>query len=273
MQQIDGVRMTKSMSGSRGQGVLVTGAAGDIGAEIARAFLARQARVHITDLDGDRLRQMAQELAKVGPVTFSACDLADSSQIEALVEEAVARLGRVDILVNNAAIQSPGNLETCSIELFDLAHAVNVRAPFHLAKLLAPSMRAAGGGAIINIASVHATAPGPSRIAYATSKTALLGLTRALAVDLGADGIRVNAVSPGATLTSQLRTAWESHNGGAIDVMSHAVSQHPLGRLAEPSDIAQAVVYLAEAGAVHGTELRVDGGLLSALRLLPQTRQ
>lgn len=262
----------EAMDGSNGRGALVTGAAGDIGSAIARALLSRGARVHITDVDAERLSRRAEALAAEGAVTASVCDLAEPSQVEALAKAALAALGRVDILVNNAAIQAQGDLEACSMELFDRAYAINVRAPYLLAKLLVPSMRAAGGGAIVNVASVHATAPGPKRLAYATSKTALLGLTRSLAVDLGHDNIRVNAVSPGATLTEQLRTAWEGHGAGEIDVMSHAMRQHPLGRIAEVSEIADAVVYLVEAGFVHGTELRIDGGLLAALRLLPQTR-
>lgn len=251
--------------------MLVTGAAGDIGAGIAQAFLTLGARVHITDVDAEKLEGRTRALAVLGAVTASICELAEPSQVAALADVALAALGRVDVLVNNAAVQAQGDLDSCSPELFDRAYAINVRAPYLLAKLLVPSMRAAGGGAIVNIASVHATAPGPKRLAYATSKTALLGLTRSLAVDLGRDNIRVNAVSPGATLTDQLRAAWERHDAGDVDVMSHAVRQHPLRRIAEVSDIAEAVVYLAQSSSVSGSELRVDGGLLSSLRLLPQT--
>jgi meso-butanediol dehydrogenase/(S,S)-butanediol dehydrogenase/diacetyl reductase len=95
-------------------------------------------------------------------------------------------------------------------------------------------------------------------------------MTRALAVDLGRDNIRVNAISPGATLTDQLRAAWQGQDTG-VDVMAHAVRQHPLGRIAEVADVAEAVVYIAESSFVSGTELRVDGGFLAALRLLPQS--
>jgi NAD(P)-dependent dehydrogenase (short-subunit alcohol dehydrogenase family) len=251
-----------------GKGVIVTGAAGDIGAAIAGAFLARGDRVHLTDLDADKLAHRHAGLAALGQATASVCDLASPAEVEALGSAVLAELGHVDILVNNAAHQAIGDLDTCAPELFDLAYAINVRAPYLLARAFVPGMRAAGGGAIVNIASVHATAPGPKRLAYATTKTALLGMTRALAVDLGRDNIRVNAVSPGATLTEQLRSSWQRH-GTAVDVMAHAVRQHPLGRIAEVADIAAAVVYLAEAHAVHGAELRVDGGLLAALRLLP----
>lgn len=257
--------------GDGGDAVLVTGAAGDIGGAIAELFLRRGARVHVTDRENGPLLSRAEQLKGHGAVTTSRCDLADPAQVEALAQEALHRLGRVNVIVNNAAIQAQGDLETCSTELFDEAYAVNVRAPFLLAKHLVPAMRASGGGAIINVGSVHATAPGPKRLAYAASKSALLGLTRALAVDLGRDNIRVNAVSPGATLTTQLKSAWDTISADGIDVMAHAVAQHPLGRIATVTDIAEAVVYLAGAKAVHGIDLRVDGGLLSALRLLPQT--
>ena len=259
-----------SMYHSEGKGVLVTGGAGDIGVGIARAFLARGARVHITDIADTALKRRAAEMAAPARLSMSVCDLADPEQVTALAADATARLGHVDILINNAAIQAQGDLEGCSPELFDAAYAVNVRAPFLLAKALVSGMRSAGGGAIIKVASVHAPAPGPKRVAYATTKTALLGMTRALAVDLGADNIRVNAVSPGATLTEQLRSGWANHEAGGVDVMAHAVAQHPLGRIASVSDIAEATVYLAEAEFVTGIELRVDGGLISSLRLLPQ---
>lgn len=253
-----------------GQGALVTGVAGDIGAAIARLLLQRGARVHVTDTDAAKLDARLPALKTFGPVTSSICDLADAAQVRQLAADALAKLGGVGILVNNAAIQAQGSMDTCTATLFDLAHAVNVRAPFLLAQALLASMREAGGGAIVNISSVHASAPGPQRIAYATTKTALLGLTRAMAVDLGPDNIRVNAVSPGATLTSQLSEAWTALSAVGPDVMGHAERQHPMRRIATPDDIAEAVAYCCEAGFVTGTELRVDGGLLSALRLLPQ---
>lgn len=252
-----------------GKGVLVTGAGGDIGAAIAATFLSNGARVHITDVDSDALARRADALKPAGALSSSTCELAEPGAVLGLAEAATAELGRVDILVNNAAIQAQGSLDDCSLDLFDLAHAVNVRAPFLLSKALAPAMRAAGGGAIINIASVHATAPGPKRVAYATTKTALLGLTRSLAVDLGPSNIRVNAVSPGATLTSQLVTAWTKLAENGPDIMAHAKAQHPLGHLVEATDIADAVLYLSTTPSATGIDLRVDGGLLSSLRLLP----
>src|SRR3569623_256922 len=252
-----------------GRGVLVTGVAGDIGAGIAEAFLKRRAKVYATDIDDDGLERHLKLFATRGDVASSVCDLADPVQVGRLADAAIARFGLIDVLVNIAAIQATGELDALTPERCDLAYAVNVRAPYLLARAFAPGMRAAGGGAIVNISSVHATAPGPSRVAYATTKTALLGMTRALAVDLGPDNIRVNAVSPGATLTSQLQSAWDRLSTSGADVMAHALKQHPLGRIAQVSAIAEAVLYLVESSFVHGAELRVDGGLLSSLRLLP----
>jgi NAD(P)-dependent dehydrogenase (short-subunit alcohol dehydrogenase family) len=252
--------------------VLVTGAAGDIGNAIARAFLQRGACVHLSDLDQAELATRSASLGEPERVTSTAGDLADPAAIARIAAGALSVSGAVDILVNNAAIQAEGDLESCSPELFDRAYAVNVRAPYLLARALVPAMRAKGGGAIVNVASVHATAPGPKRLAYATSKTALLGLTRSLAVDLGCDNIRVNAISPGATLTRQLLEGW-GRLGGAIDVMAHATRQHPLRRIAAVDEIADAVVFLATNTILTGIELRADAGLLSSLRLLPLSNE
>lgn len=252
--------------------VLVTGAAGDIGHGIGEAFLRRGATVVASDNREAALMERVAALAQLGRVIGLTAELADPQAVEALASEALARAGRVDVLVNNAAFQPEGDVGDCEPESFDLTYAVNVRAPYLLCRALVPSMRAAGGGAIVNLTSVHATAPGPRRLAYATSKTALVGMTRSMAVDLGPYNIRVNALSPGATMTGQLREAWarRQSESGSIDVFRHASRQHPLGRIAEVADIAEAAVFLAEAAFVSGVELRVDGGFLSSLRLLPQ---
>jgi NAD(P)-dependent dehydrogenase (short-subunit alcohol dehydrogenase family) len=246
--------------------VLVTGAAGDIGAAIAEALLDSGARVHLTDVNARRLADRAAALEALGQVTWDACDLTDADAVVSMAGAALDRLGQIDVLVNNAGIQPEGGIEDCPPEDLERAFAVNVRAAYLLARALVPSMRAAGGGSIVNITSVHATAPGPRRLAYATTKTALLGLTRSLAVDLGPYNIRVNAVSPGATTTAQLREVW----GRRGDVMAMAERQHPMRRIAEVGEVAEAVVFAADATFVTGTEIRVDGGLLSSLRLLPE---
>lgn len=258
------------MAGIDRKVLLVTGAAGDIGAAIAEAFVDCGAAVLLSDVRAGALEDRALALAKRGPVACLPADLRDPAGVVAMARTALAWHGRIDYLVNNAAIQHDGDVLDCEPDAFDDAYAVNVRAPYLLCREIAPAMRRQGGGSIVNIASVHATAPGPRRLAYATTKTALLGLTRSLAVDLGRHQIRVNALSPGATSTSQLRDAWSRRQAeGAGDLFSHASRQHPLGRLAAPADIAGAAVYLSQASFVTGVELRVDGGFLAALRLMP----
>lgn len=254
-----------------GQVVLVTGVAGDIGHGIVAGFIAAGARVVCTDIRSTMLGARWTELEASERVEFVEADLSQADEVDSLARGVLERWGGVDVLVNNAAIQHDGDVEGCPPAEFDYAYAVNLRAPYMLCHLLVPAMRARGGGAIVNVGSVHATAPGPSRLAYSTMKAGLLGMTRSLAVDLGKHGIRVNAVSPSATDTTQLRQAWDlrSTSLGAGDLRSHASRQHPLGRIADVSDVVGAVLFLAAAPFVSGIELRVDGGLLSSLRLLP----
>ena len=254
-----------------GKNVLVTGAAGDIGAEIARAFLARGARVHATDIDARMLAARVSAAGHPGAITSSVCDLAeDSPASRRWPTRRRERLGGIDILVNNAAFQPQGDLEACSPEVFDRAYAINVRAPYLLARALVPAMRAAGGGAIVNIASVHATAPGPKRLAYATAETSAARhdpCARRRSRAIQHPGQRRLA---GGHADRAVAVGMVAQQGpGGVDVMTHAIAQHPLGRIAEVSDIAEAVVYLAEARFVSGIDLRVDGGFLASLRLLP----
>jgi NAD(P)-dependent dehydrogenase (short-subunit alcohol dehydrogenase family) len=260
-----------ALRNSGGKIVLITGAAGDIGYGIAKAFLEQGAHVILTGLHRDRLEMRAAELPSRDRVNIIAADLAVPESVAALTASVVAAAGGVDVIINNAAIQHDGDVLDCSPDDFDHSFAVNLRAPYLLCRALVPTMRSRGGGAIVNIGSVHGTASGPRRLAYATMKAGLLGMTRSMAADLGPFGIRVNAVIPSATMTSQLREAWSRRrsSGSGIDPFQHAVSQHPLGRIAEVRDVVAAVTFLAEAEFVSGTEVRVDGGLLSSLRLLP----
>ena len=251
---------------------LITGAAGDIGMAMARRFDATGRRLVLCDIEGERVRRRAAEagLARE-PLVFD-LDLRKPAAMESLARE-VARHGTVDVLVNNAAFQHDGDVIRATADEFDDSYAINLRAPFLLSRAFAPGMRDAGGGAIINIASVHALAAGPGRVAYATMKAGLLGLTRSMAVDLGRYNIRVNAIIPSATRTSALERSWSQERGMSSGLRTSyfdwASGQHPMGRIAEPEDMAEAVQMLAETSFISGESIRVDGGLLSALRLLP----
>lgn len=252
--------------------VVVTGAAGDIGLAIARNFAERGRQVVMCDLNMEHVRQRVERTSFAVPPRVFGLDLRDIGSIAEFARQ-VTNEGVVDVLVNNAAFQHDGDVLKASADDFDDSYFVNLRAPFLLSKAFAPGMRDAGGGSIINVASVHALAAGPARVAYATMKAGLLGLTRSMASDLGRYNIRVNAIIPSATRTSALEKAWSEERGMNAGVrgsfLDWASSQHPLGRIGEVDDMAEAVLLLTDCRFISGESIRIDGGLLSSLRLLP----
>lgn len=197
------------------------------------------------------------------PVVLAA-DLADPDAPVALAERALAALGRVDVLVNNAALASRVDTVDTDAALIDTLLAVNVRAPLLLIGALVPSMTARGGGSIINLSSVSAVVGTPRRAAYAASKGAIDAATRSLAIELGPSGIRVNAVAPGVVDTA----LWE-RNRDVPGVIEQVEAQTPLGRWAQPEDIADVIVFLASDGSrfVTGETLSADGGMAKTLDL------
>lgn len=262
---------SEQMTSLREKTAMITGAAGDIGQALAVGFLQHGYHVILSDSRAAVLRERTAGLPSRENIDIIPADLAEADDVARLARDSLQRCGSVDVIVNNAAIQPDGDVASCDLSSFELCYAVNLRAPYLLCHALVPSMASRGGGSIINISSVHAAAPGPRRFAYATMKTALLGMTRSMATDLGHLNIRANAICPTATLTGQLRDAWSkrSATGTSEDLISCAARQHPLGRLAEVTDVAEAAIFLAKSHYINGIELRVDGGLLSALRLIP----
>lgn len=231
---------------------LITGAGRRIGAAIARRLhadgyaLALHGRASSAGLDA---LVAGFQRARPGSAAALRAELADPDACAALVEAAHARFGRLDLLVNNAAGFATGPLERTGAESFDLLMAVNARAPFLLARAAAPWLRARHG-AIVNIADVYAAHPRADAVAYAASKAALVAITRGLASAL-APAVRVNAIAPGAIL-------WPE-DGGDADRQA-ILGRTALGRCGSPSDIADAVAWLAGAGFVTGQVVRVDGG-------------
>jgi glucose 1-dehydrogenase len=230
---------------------VITGAAGGIGQ--ATASLLKREGWFVIGLD--------LEPAEVD--RFIECDLSMPDQIDAAFA-AIAEIGHVDLLVNNAGINTNGD-PMGSVENWDAIMAVNARAVFQAAALVSPLMRDRAG-AIVNVSSVHALATSRGRAAYAASKGALLSMTRALALDLGPEGIRVNAVLPGAVDTPMLvpgKTGAERE--GRI---AELASKTPLGRVGRPEEIAEVVLFLADSSRssfVTGQTLVVDGGVLARL--------
>jgi NAD(P)-dependent dehydrogenase (short-subunit alcohol dehydrogenase family) len=196
-------------------------------------------------------------------------DVRRSAEVEALVHVAVDSYGGVDVLVNSAGIQRYGDVVTTSEDLWDEVLDVNLKGMFLAAKHCIPEMRRRGGGAIVNIASVQAFATQRAVAAYAASKGGVVALSRSMAVDHAAEGIRVNAVCPGSVDTPMLRSAAELFRGerSSEELVREWGLMHPLGRVVGASEVAELVVFLASdrAAAITGGEVLIDGGLLAQL--------
>jgi NAD(P)-dependent dehydrogenase (short-subunit alcohol dehydrogenase family) len=228
---------------------LVTGGGSGIGAAAARRLAGRGYAVLVADLSSGAAVAVAGELAAT-PVEL---DVRDEEQVSRAVRD-------VDVLVNAAGIGSTTNAPETALEVWENVFAVNARGTFLCCKHAIPGMIERGGGAIVNISSVAALIGLRNRAAYSASKGAVVALTRALAVDHVKDGIRVNAVCPGTVDSPWVRRLVEEV-GESIDDLR---ARQPLGRLGTPDEIADAVLYLAEAEFATGTILVVDGGLTAA---------
>lgn len=247
-----------------GKAVLVTGAAKGIGAGIAGRLVEAGARVALLDVDREALAAKHAELAgEDGAVLALPADLVDEEQTRAAVDAAAAHFGRLDAAVNNAGIAVYGTAEELTTEGWERQLAVNLRGAFFVSKFAVPHLRAAGGGAIVNIASVHAFASYAGALAYDVSKNGMLGLTRTMALDHGRDHIRVNAICPG-YIQTPLLDKWLAGETDPEATMKEVLRWHPLGRIGTPRDIAEAVLFLISDAAswITGTTLVVDGGLL-----------
>lgn len=236
--------------------VVVTGASRGIGRAVVEALLARGATVAVVARTREALADIAAQAGE-GRVVVCAADVADAEHRQRLVARLASELGRVDALVQCAGIAPRAPVG--EIRESDVAStlAVNFTAPLLLAQSIAGLMRAqGGGGSIVNVASTLGLVPAAGAAVYAASKAALISATRTLALELAADGIRVNAIAPGLVDTEMLR-------GRDRDALGRL---HPLGRVGRPSEIAEAVVHLLDAQWTTGTVHVVDGGLLAGAR-------
>ncbi|HMJ02874.1 MAG TPA: SDR family NAD(P)-dependent oxidoreductase [Conexibacter sp.] len=246
-----------------GRVAIVTGAGAGIGRAAALGLARRGAHVVVVDRDEAAGSDAVSAIgAADGSATFVQADVSSSAEVCALLDEAAAAHGGIDVIVNNAGVQYAGDVVDCTEEEWEQVMAVNARSCFLTAKHGISHLTARGGGAIVNNASLAAVKAAPGLGAYAASKGAIVAFTKTLAAEVAGAGIRVNAVCPGWTNTS-FNAPSIAHMGGQAGLDAFVRERIPLGRLAAPEEIAAAIVFLAsdEASYMTGQALVVDGGI------------
>jgi NAD(P)-dependent dehydrogenase (short-subunit alcohol dehydrogenase family) len=247
------------MSGFEGKVGLVTGAASGIGRASALAFAARGAAVGVLDVQEAAAVATAAEIEELGGSALAiGVDVGDEPSVKAAITQLVETFGGIDFAHNNAAVHTGNGLvEDVPTDKWEMMLRVNLSGVFFCMKHELPHLRARGGGAIVNTASVAGLHSGRGMPAYVTTKHGVVGLTRAAAVDYGPLGVRINALCPGSTLTPML----EQFTAGT-DGVAERERSIPLGRLGTPDELADAVVWLCsdEASFVTGAAFVVDGG-------------
>lgn len=242
-----------------GKVALVTGAASGIGLACAHTFASGGARVVVAD----RFREPGEQavaaiVAAGGEACFVEVDVADPASAQAMVDATLAAYGRMDIAVNNAGVGGRRNpTDRYSLEDWQYILGINLHGVFHCLRAQLPAMIAGGGGAVVNLASILGSVGLAGAPAYTASKHGVVGLTRTAALDVAAQGIRVNAIGPGFIETPLIANALAD-----AAMHTHLVSQHPIGRLGQPQEIANTVAFLCsdQASFITGAYYTVDGG-------------
>jgi NAD(P)-dependent dehydrogenase (short-subunit alcohol dehydrogenase family) len=250
------------MTSLQGQVAIVTGGAMGIGGATARRLAADGAKVLVADFN---LAAAEENVARIqqasGTAAALAVDVAQASEIAGMVEHAVQRWGRLDILVNNAwnGKEPDGSAVTLSESAWDYAMNVMVKALFLGAKYAVPEMQKNGQGSIVNISSVHGLLVAEKKLAYEAAKASVIAVTRQMACDFGQFGIRVNAICPGHIVTERMQQRWDKNPS----LLRMFAAQYPLRRVGKPEDIANAIRFLCsdEAAFITGHALVVDGGI------------
>lgn len=241
----------------KGKRCLLSAAGAGIGRATALAFAREGATVVATDISGDALAALAAEAPGIDTRIL---DVTDRDAIAAYADEPA-----FDVLFNAAGWVGPGDVLGCTDDDWARSFRINVDSAFHLIRAVLPAMLAAGGGSIVNVASVVSSITTvPGRCAYGATKAALIGLTKSVALDYAPRGVRCNAICPGSVSTPSLRERMSTRAGGYDVNLAEAVARHPLGRLGDPGEIAALAVYLAsdESSFTTGQTFIIDGGWL-----------
>ncbi|WP_424140514.1 SDR family NAD(P)-dependent oxidoreductase [Roseomonas chloroacetimidivorans] len=255
--------------GLQGRVCAVTGVAGGLGRAIALGFAAAGAKLLLLDRDTADMEALARAVAEAGgEVLARPCNVASSEAVAAAAAIAEERFGGCDILVNNAALLRPGPLATLSLAEWNALISVNLTGYFLCAQAFSAGMRARGRGSIVHIASIAGRHPQGSSGAYSVTKAGVLMLSQQIATEWGRDGIRSNVVSPGLVMTPMSKPFYDAP--GVLEQRSAAV---PAGRIGQPEDVRDAVLFLASerAAYVTGEEITVDGGFTHGImNLIPR---
>ncbi|GAB6854331.1 GolD/DthD family dehydrogenase [Asaia astilbis] len=241
--------------GLSGKVALVTGGASGIGAAIAAAFVRKDARVALVDVNQENAASKAAQLGR--QATPFSCDVSSCSSVQTMVADVTAAFGRIDILVNCAGVVFLSPAETLPQDYWDKTIAINLTGSFLVTQTVGAQMIAAGeGGRIINLASQAGSVAIEEHVAYCASKFGVIGMSKTFAAEWGKYGITVNTLSPTIVLTELGKKAWAGEKGAA------ALSRIPTGRFALPEEIASAAVFLASSSAamINGADLLIDGG-------------
>ena len=250
-----------------GKVAVVTGGAMGIGGATARRLAAEGAKVVIADAELAAAQANAARIAQAGGTAVAVhTDVSSMDAVKELIDGAAARWGRLDILVNNAynAKEPDGSAVSVTDSALDYGLTMMVKSLVWSTRYAVPYMQQQGGGAVVNIASVHGYLVAPRKLIYETGKAAVIALTRQMAVDFSPLGIRVNSIAPGHIVTERMQERWNQKPS----ILPLIEAQYPVGRAGTPDDIANAVRFLvsAEASFITGHNLVVDGGLTIQLQ-------